>query len=304
MEIPEEILNLYTHWDFHTKDHKNLNQTEVFKDSHLYTDISTFINERMSIWNKKRSNAKPPYTNDEILRTYRFCNVLRELDRQTIEFHILLKPLENDFSLWLLNMFYCRMVARTKTIQDIGFISFNTKHNKNIYEKLLAYPKPKYGTPYVFPVSLIMRSNTPTRESFITQYAPTVLKDVAKEIQSWNKISVAEGLNKVIPIFGFNFRFLWTEVLIDTAYQFPEHIDLFKEFPIGPGALPTFKKINNDIQPEKLAKKLGDLQHTSGLTLKGKEIVLSAENWEGIGCEYRKYMNLKSGKGRKRLFTH
>ncbi len=40
----------------------------------------------------------------------------------------------------------------------------------------------------------------------------------------------------------------------------------------------------------------------TGLTYKNEPIILSAENWEGIGCEFRKYTNLKAGNGRKRLY--
>jgi len=71
-----------------------------------------FINERVQIWEKKTSGKELPYTNDSILSHYRFCNIFRELDRQTIEIHSQLNPLRDDFPLWLLNMFYARMVAR------------------------------------------------------------------------------------------------------------------------------------------------------------------------------------------------
>lgn len=34
----------------------------------------------------------------------------------------------------------------------------------------------------------------------------------------------------------------------------------------------------------------------------GQNIYLSTENYEGIGCEYRKYQNLLLNKGRKRAY--
>jgi hypothetical protein len=39
------------------------------------------------------------------------------------------------------------------------------------------------------------------------------------------------------------------------------------------------------------------------LTYNHKPVYLSAENWEGIGCEFRKYTNLKNGTGRKKLYS-
>ncbi len=303
MELPSQLKNLYRHWGFHTsQSQKPLSPEEVFDNVKLYEDVARFIRERITIWEKKTKNEEPPYTKDPIFSAYRFCNIFREFDRQTIAFHELLNPLRDDFPLWLLNMFYCRMVARPETVHAIGLLSFDTKHNDFIYKKLDALARPRYGTPYVFPVSAIMRSGTPTRELFITKHLPTVLRSVSDEVATWKKESVYDGVKKVLPLFGFNLEFLWTEVFIDVAYQFPEYIDLFARFPIGPGSAPTFKRISKEKDPSFLVAELAHIPFRTGLTYSGSPLMLSAENWEGIGCEFRKYSNLKGGKGRKRLF--
>jgi hypothetical protein len=128
------------------------------------------------------------------------------------------------------------------------------------------------------------------------------MEEVSQEIEMWHTSSVTAGVGKITPLFGFNLRFLWTEVLIDVAYQFPEKISLFKTFPIGPGALPTFKKINPHLDVETVGEQLANLGVESCVRYNGSPLILSAENWEGIGCEYRKYTNLQQGRGRKRLF--
>lgn len=303
MELPQELKELYRHWPRHVSERpEQVTPQELFQDQQLYTDMSAFIQERMSMWEKKYRGEPAPYSADPILKNYRFCNVFRELDRQTIEFHTLLNPLRNDFPLWLLNMFYCRMVARPQTVRDVGLLSWNAKENAALRQRLEAYPRPRYGTPYVFPVSVIMKSSTPTREQFITEYLPTVMRTVAAEIETWSEESVVQGVTKILPLFGFNLAFLWTEVLTDVAYQYPDHVDLFKEFPIGPGSAPTFRRINPDVAPELLAEKLGNMRYDAGLTYEGYPLYLSAENWEGMGCEFRKHTNLSAGKGRRRVY--
>lgn len=302
MEIPKHIQNLYRHFDSHTEPQAcTINKEEVFTDMELFSEIEWFINERIAIWEKKTNRKLEPFTTDPILASYRFCNIFRELDKQTIYFHELLNPLRDDFSLWLLNMFYCRMVARPETIAEIGFLSFDD--NKEVYKKLCLLKRPKYGTAYVFPVSTIMRSDTPTRELFITEYLPKVMKRIAKEINSWEKESVYNGVEKLLPLFKFNHHFLWTEVLIDVAYQYPQYINLYDRFPIGPGSLPSMKRINTNSDPSTLVAELAKLGISTSLTVQGKSLYLSAENWEGIGCEFRKYTNLSNGKGRKRIFS-
>lgn len=295
MEVPEELKNLYRHWPGHTTDTPHTNRI-------IQPEVRAFIEERIRIWEKKTSGEKPPYTNDLVLARYRFCNIFRELDRQTIEIHTHLHSLRDDFPLWLLNMFYARMVARPETVRSVGLLSFDEEENKSLYRRLMKHSRPRFGTPYVFPISVIQKSTTPTREQFITSYLPHVMEHVADEIQSWDHRSVFEGVRRVVEIFGFNLHFLWTEVLIDVSYQFPEYIDLFKKFPIGPGAEPTFKRLWPDHDPVLCAEALSAASITTTVTYHGKPLALSAENWEGIACEYRKYGNLQNGRGRKRIY--
>lgn len=55
---------------------------------HDLTPLWRWMNARQEIWNRRfRRKEKPPWTNDPILREYRFTNVYRELDRVTLELH-------------------------------------------------------------------------------------------------------------------------------------------------------------------------------------------------------------------------
>lgn len=297
MELPSPLKTLYRHWEFHTG-----NPTSKKSASEILEHIKWFIAERLNIWKQKVSGALPPYTTDPILSKYRFCNIFREFDRQTIEFHTMLLPLRDNFPLWLLNMFYCRMVARPETVQRAGLLSFDESVNKKVYDALMATPRPRFGTPYVFPISTIHKSATPTRERFIAEYLPRVMHTIATEIATWEKASVYDGVERILPLFGYRLHFLWTEVLIDVAYQFPRYLDLYQRFPVGPGALPTMRAIDASTDPSLLVVQLSQYGVDTGITYKGTPLRLSAENWEGIGCEYRKYTNLKNGNGRKRLF--
>ncbi len=303
MELPAYLKTLYRHWPHHQDTSAAMLRAEnVCADEVLWRNMEYFIEERMRVWEKKTLGGEPPYTEDPILAMYRFCNIFREFDRQTIEFHTILNPLRDDFPLWLLNMFYLRMVARTETARGVGLLSFSESDNKHFYERLMASARPRYGTPYVFPVSVILKSRTPTREKFIAHYLPSVMNSIAQEVATWDRLSVYEGVHRILPLFGFNLKFLWTEVLIDVAYQYPARVDLFGRFPVGPGSLPTMKRVDSHMDPTCLVAMLAQVPFQTGLTYERTPLLLSAENWEGIGCEFRKYTNLSQGKGRKRKF--
>lgn len=108
MEIPETLKNLYNHWELHTNEHQEHKNVNV--DKEVLDSIGKFITERMRIWEVK-SNKDP------ILEKYRFCNIYRELDKQTIGIHSLLKPSTSNFSFWLLNVLFCRLVCNVDTVK-------------------------------------------------------------------------------------------------------------------------------------------------------------------------------------------
>lgn len=299
MDLTSKIAGLYNHWDYHTTKPSEVLDTNI----PLLKEIAEFITERMKIWELKDSGYKPPFSNDPILSNYRFCNIYRELDRQTIDIHRSLSEFD-DNELWFLNLMFNRFLCKPETYELVGSLSFNEEENRNVYRNLIELPNPKYGSAYVFPISVIQNSEWPTREAFFTKYLPLRAKELFNKITTFKRISVTEALPIIMKIFGFNFKFHFTEILIDFAYKFPEFIDLNKQFPIGPGSLPTMKKINPKGDPEvtnlELVNKL--VPEFPYLQVNGKKIYLSAENWEGIGCEFRKYTNLKAGQGRRRKY--
>jgi hypothetical protein len=303
MEVPIQLKQLYRHWEKHTLPVKT--PTAVSVDHHLLAQIEQFIAERMQVWEKRQQHQPAPWTKDPLLQSYRFCNIYRELDRQTIEYHQLLNPLRDNFPLWLLNMFFARMVCRPETLLQTGLLSFDPQQNQQVYQKLLALPRPRYGTAYIFPISTIMSSPFPTREQFICSFLPQIMPKIAGIIENFRLLDVYGALDLITPVYGFNHRFLWTEILIDTAYQFPHLINLFGRFPFGPGSLPTLKKLNSQATPEDVCLALLNFQPKQFpyLQFNGQPVLLSAENWEGIGCEFRKYSHLQAGHGRKRIFS-
>jgi hypothetical protein len=302
-KLPEELYHLYKHWNKHIA-HTAINTTNeiVCDNNQLLQSIITFAEERMNVWNKKYARLEPPYSDDPILQKYRFCNIFREFDRQTIFFHKHLSSLQDDFSLWLLNMFAARLIANTDTVAKLPVLRFSEEDNKRYYDSLTRLPPPKYGTPYVFPISTILKTDHPTRELFLAFGLHDKIARAAKYIVQWDNVGVADGVHALLATFGPHLEFLWTEVLIDVAYQFPEHINLFAPFPVGPGAKPTLLELTTKKHLSEALVMCASQNPLSLLQYKERTIPLSAENWEGICCEYRKYKNLSSGHGRKRLY--
>lgn len=305
MEIPDDLKKLYRHWEKHCREDREID-LDSYVDSEVFAGMLDFAKERMKIWERKLEGRPQPWTQDLVLAQYRFCNVYRELDRQTIEFHSLLANLRSDLALWMLNMFYCRGVCKPDTIRATGLLSFDVRRNREVYKKLINLPRPKYGTAYVFPVSVLRKIGCRNREEFWCFYLPKRIEKMAEVVANPRNAEVVGLIEYLVGALGVNLRFHLTELLIDTAYQYPENINLFGKFPVGPGAEPTMRRLNPNVDPEDLVVSLSKYcaRGFPFLKFKGQNVSLSAENWEGLACEFRKYSNLKSGAGRKRIYRN
>lgn len=304
MEIPFDLKKLYSHWQKHTERITSAKTDLSIIDQQVLSKVVTFAAERMLIWHNKMQNKPQPYTLDPILANYRFCNIYRELDRQTIQIHEDLLSLKSELDLRLLNLCFHRFVCRPETVIKVGHLSFDDAQNIQIMNNLLNLERPKYGTAYVFPISVLQNSDYNSREKFFCLYLPNIIPQIAALINPFKNETVKSALNKILPVFGYNFRFHWTEILIDIAYQFPEKINLSKDFHIGPGAMPTLQKLGKTDDLNLVLNALANnvLLEFPYLKFNDRPVFLSAENWEGIACEYRKYSNLLTGNGRKKKY--
>lgn len=94
-----------------------------------------YIAERHSIYKKKEiERLPPPWTEDRILRDYKFTNVRRELDRGTrFVLDFIFPQIENNYEL-IFNIIIYRLFNKIETIKYTG-IAKRGKWNKFDFEK-------------------------------------------------------------------------------------------------------------------------------------------------------------------------
>lgn len=80
-----------------------------------------FIHERHAIWERRATGEKWPWTKDKILRQYRFCNVYRNLDKETKLIHAnWLMPHKKDEDVWFA-MVVARLVNWWPSLEAVGY---------------------------------------------------------------------------------------------------------------------------------------------------------------------------------------
>jgi len=84
--------------------------------------LLNFIVARESIRQKHDAGLPPPFTNDPILRDYKFCNIEREQDRVTKGIAALYRePHKDDPDLWFAHVVARRAVNWPDTLKQIGY---------------------------------------------------------------------------------------------------------------------------------------------------------------------------------------
>jgi hypothetical protein len=111
-----------------------------------------WIHERQEIWNKRVNLELPaPWTDDEILRTYKFTHACRDLDRLSIYYiRNLLSNLENTEKSkkeLVLNTMIYRLFCKIETWELIGYIHLDEWNEKWEAAKKAVINRKKSGQP-------------------------------------------------------------------------------------------------------------------------------------------------------------
>lgn len=84
-------------------------------------ELFAFIKERDSIFRKKEAGLPKPWTDDPILQSYRFCNVYRERDTETLWFAKNWRiPFAKDPDMWFASLVF-RLVNWSDTFGGLAF---------------------------------------------------------------------------------------------------------------------------------------------------------------------------------------
>lgn len=136
---PKENLKGFEWYIDYKAPNEKLKLRKRFFDSYWH-----FIAERMNIYHKRVVLGEPePWTEDKVLKTYRFTNVVRDMDKLTIyeRNHILSKidepveDLEIRKKSILLNIMIFRVWVKADTYEVHGFIDLADKNWRKKWEK-------------------------------------------------------------------------------------------------------------------------------------------------------------------------
>jgi hypothetical protein len=252
-----------------------------------------FVQERQNIYIRKEIlKLDPPYTEDEVLRKYHFCNVFREQDAGTK----VVMGLESDNDLELLTNIVCyRIFNRRNHFDRIGWINIDEYDRQTFREKLVSTKEtgPIFNTAYLTTWSF----------SYILDGLEYIINNNFNLKDCESPEEVYKKLQKIKCVGPF----LAYQLFLDLSY-FGKRFHKWDGNSLvvaGPGSKPQIAymlgidiKDISDQQCIDYMVYLRDIQDRY-LNLEKKLDLAAVEH--GI-CEARKYFNFKNNTGKKRLF--
>ena len=267
-------------------------------DRPLETMLS-FGKERQDIYNRKESGQQWPWTSDPTIQHYKFCNIFRDQDKTTREIIEWIKPL-NSLEARVTNLVYTRMCNNMSVMNRTGHIGSISPEDFIAIIDDIGGGKTKNKTnkrsvwsdPYQISGAFKNRLGLPYREHVIAYHLPskaaalteTILNNTGAE----DLTLVLEELNTA---WGYRMNMVFTQVLLDLSILHPEIVSTNAMYPLGDGATPVLKLLNNVSLSEIVDAWSGRYPD---------ERPLKPMDAEQLLCEWRKYLVWSNDLAKKR----
>ncbi len=264
-----------------------------------------YIKERNNIYVKKEiDKLPPPWTDDPILKKYKFTNVFRELDPGTkyvIE-NMTLRLGYNDPHNLIFNCIVYRLYNKIETMQAIGLLDYRNFDREELQTKLETQAKIEPVFTGAFMVSAYNSVEGDTKIERTTRILQTIASDMTN---IGNRIITNHDsfttYRTILNLFGFG-EFLAYQIAVDLGYYSNLWFDENEFVIAGPGAKRGIDLIyseKSNMSYEDCIRNI-ELLHWEEFIDEELEKPLNIMAIENCLCEFSKYYKAYTGKGRPR----
>jgi len=284
----------------------------------MESDFFDFVLQRQSIWYKRFAlGQEAPWTPDSVLQQYKILNVYRELDKGTRYILDKLKGMKDRKAI-LLNIVFYRFFNRFDLYENLGIKPFHSVDNNLMNDLKAKLGKLKeQGKPIFNDAYLIAGKKGEQKYSSVLNSLSWLNENADDIINRVDNTKTPEDSFKIIKEIPLVGNFLAYEIWTDLTY-----FGFFRQgwtdndfVNIGPGASWGLKIIYGKLTKKEETERLKHLYEIQNQFLNNKKWLeihnknafsnkpfLSLRNLEHGLCEFRKYSNLKNGKGKKRFY--
>jgi len=267
----------------------------------IYDKYWYFAAERQNIFFKKLHNQPPPYTNDPILQTYKFCNVYRAADRvsqfliKDVIYSGQREAIDQLFRIFLFRLLNKPLTWR-KLEQALGQVSLKN-FQLNRYSQLLALLKseePIYGNAFILCANKAFGFELKHDNHLALLEKVFVKEPVAEQLLVAKSLATLFAELRALPLIG---DFMAYQLAIDfnysTVFNFSEN-----DFTVaGPGAIRGIQKCFRDLGSYSLSDAISWMAENQDKEFKRLDLnfqrlgqrPLQLIDCQGLFCETDKY---------------
>lgn len=264
-----------------------------------------WISEREEIRFRRRTKQKKPWTDDEILGNYSFCNVIRMNDRVSRWiYNNWYKPNKHDKNM-LLACTIARFFNSPDTLQAIGYPKkFNVERVRQVLKNRKAKGYTIFNPAYIITGGGSNPGGRTGKNDKIDLVLDLSVNRIYKERPVIYPNSMQRSCEVMSNYWGIS-SFMSGQIIADARYAIRGSWKDKKTWaPSGPGSRRGMNRLHNrnikaPLKEEKFLEELRDImKHFSrfvGLNLKGR---MEAIDWQNCLCEFDKYERALWGDGR------
>lgn len=270
--------------------------------------LAKFINERWRIHVKRSMGASAPWTDDPILRTYRFCNVRREDDRVTRWIHSnWLKPKSATNHLWFA-MAVARIINLPESLAEVGFpVPWNAERFKKAMAARKARGEKIFTSAYMIHADAVV---TGAKADYLADHVLTPMWEARTEVSRLLDHCSLRDFHERLMKFRDMGSFMAAQIVADVKWipNMRGRRDWLTFAAMGPGSQRgmswvEFGDVNTKYKPREWYESLLKLRAKLLPKLDRELQELDCQNIQNCLCEFDKYMRVKSGQGKpKQLF--
>lgn len=264
--------------------------------------MADFIIARHAIWQQRKDGKPKPWTDDEILRSFRFCNVYRELDTVTEWISEWAKPHPAQDK-WF-TFAVARWVNWPDTLADIGWpIPWKPEKFIEALKNRKALGQKVWTGAYMIGT----QGNAMDKPVFIADLVLSPLWDRRAALRPQDGDTLEKFARGLINVKNQG-KFMVGQIVADAKFQDPilqEASDWWTWAVSGPGSR---RGLNRVMGYDKDKPWKEETWHNNLLDLKAEVIKLlppwmpplDAQNLQNCLCEFDKYERVRLGEGRPR----
>ena len=274
--------------------------------------LLAFIKERHAIYLRRKAKQPWPWTNDPILREYRFCNVYRNLDKETALIHknwLFDKSRPVDPDAWFA-MTVARLVNWWPSLEEVGYpVPWSPKRFTRALDGRKARGEKVFTGAY-----MIRADRHPFgKPAYLAEEVLSPLWEAREEVRPRAGDSLDDFHQRLLPFKDIG-SFMAGQIVADTKYAPGGWLKVAKDWKTwacsGPGSQRGLNRVlgmNVDSTWNECTWRANFSDLHADMVSLVKEAGLpyiTGQDLQNCLCEFDKYERVRLGEGRPRSLYH